>query len=129
MRLLPSVMKARSLAKKLIRSQARLAVYALKSRQENPPDGFTGPFTRLLGVEEEFEQGAREEWAIHLKEWDLSLPAERAQLRQIIRSASEEALADARRSLPSDDTEIVATLDAFASTFDSDALFGFVGQT
>jgi len=118
MRLLPSVLKARSIAKRLIRSKARKSVYIPKGRQEE----LGGPYTRLLGLENDYEQRALEEWQDHLQGWDLSRPPERKQLVEIILSAAEDALSDARRSLESDDPETTQLLDEFKARFDADLL-------
>jgi len=109
------VTTARDLAKRLIRSLTRRSIYTQKSRSE----GQTGPFTRMLGLEDDIELGAREEWDKHLSLWDLDNPVQRKQILRIIQSASDDAFADVRRSFSgTDDPEIAMLIDAFARQFE-----------
>lgn len=108
------VMRARDQAKRLVRSLARKSIYTSKSQQETIP----GPYTRMLGLEDEIGESAREDWAQQLRLWDLTVPSQRTQLSRILQSAAEEALVDVRRSFGKEDEEIVALLNQFEQQFD-----------
>lgn len=116
---MPSRLKTKKLAARLLRSLARRHVLVPISREEIR----SGPFTRLIGLEDALEESAHAEWVQYLREWDLTNIFHQEQLRHVIQSAAEEAVDDVRRSFSGiDHADIPRLIDLFSKHFDPNDL-------